>query len=38
MDGYVFVEDPGRELMSGEMIDVIIDGAEGYDLTGCPVE
>jgi len=38
VDGYVFVEDPGRELMSGEMIDVIIDGAEGYDLTGCPVE
>lgn len=38
VDGYVFVGDPGRELMSGDMIDVIIDGAEGYDLTGSPVE
>ncbi|MBR1524753.1 MAG: 30S ribosomal protein S12 methylthiotransferase RimO [Lachnospiraceae bacterium] len=34
VDGYVFVADDGRELMSGDIVKVIIDGADGYDLTG----
>lgn len=34
VDGYVFVADAGRELLSGDIISVVIDGAEGYDLTG----
>jgi len=33
VDGYVFVES-GRELMSGDFVDVKITGASEYDLTG----
>ena len=34
VDGYVFITSRRRELMTGDMIKVLIDGARGYDLTG----
>ena len=34
VDGYVFVKSPRRDIISGEILNVKIDGADGYDLTG----
>ena len=34
VDGYVFITSGRRELMTGDMVRVKIDGARGYDLTG----
>ena len=34
VDGYVFVSSNRRDLISGEIVTVKIDGADGYDLTG----
>ena len=36
VDGYVFVKTKGRELMSGDFINVRITGAKDYDLVGEP--
>ncbi len=34
VDGYVFVSSGGRELLSGDIVTVKIEAAEGYDLKG----
>ena len=33
VDGYVFVNTKRHDLMSGDIVTAVIDGAEGYDLT-----
>lgn len=34
VDGYVFVKSPRKDIISGEIINVTINGADGYDLVG----
>jgi ribosomal protein S12 methylthiotransferase len=37
IDGYLFLES-GRQLMSGDFVEVVVTAAEGYDLCGSPLK